>query len=75
MGTISNVRVGRPDTKPSAPSHTKGVREGNEADGAGRQQGFRLEKGKLRATGRRSTGINAKDREPMDPRSPKLTPA
>jgi hypothetical protein len=76
MGTIANVRVGKPDTKPNAPSHTKGVREGNEGRGPRREDGHEVgAKGVLRATGRRSTGINAKDREPIDPRSPRLTPA
>ncbi len=76
MRTVSNVRVGKPDTKPSASSHTKGIREGNEGRGAERDDGLEVgEEGILRATGRRSTGINAKDREPIDPRSPRLTPA
>jgi hypothetical protein len=76
MTTISNIRVGKPDTKPSAPSHTKGVREGNEPRRAQREDGHVVvDPVTLRATGRRSTGINAKDREPIDPRSPKLTPA
>lgn len=75
MGTIANVRVGKPDTKPSAPSHTKGVREGNERHSTNGERDLEVVDGTIRATGRRSTGINAKDREPIDPRSPRLTPA
>ena len=74
MGTIANIRVGRPDTTPSAPSHTPGVPEGNESWGV-RLSDSRLVDGQVRATARRSTGINAIRREPIDPRSPSLTPA
>ena len=75
MGTIANVRVGKPDTRPGAPSHTRGVREGNEGHGTRQERGIEVVGGVPRTTGRRSTGINARDREPIDPRSPRLTPA
>ena len=61
--TTDNLIVGKPDVEPSAPSHSFGVREGN------------MRKSRARATARRSTGINAKQHVPIDPRMPVLTPA
>jgi len=77
---FANLRVGRPDVAPSRPAHVKGVREGNET-GAVEQVGFysigpqhRRGVSDVRATGARSTGINPRAREPIDPSSPKLSP-
>jgi hypothetical protein len=73
---IANVEVGKPDTSPSKPSHTRGVPMGNAPRGVRRDPGLRkLPDGGLFARGRRSTGINPERREPIDPRSPRLTPA
>lgn len=66
-----NLRVGRRDVKPERPSHTPGVREGNQPGSYESQPGH-LEDG--RSTARRSTGINPRDRDPIDPRSPNLSP-
>lgn len=68
----TNPRVGRPDTRITAPSHTPGVREGNEPGGYLKQRGH-LPDG--RSTAERSTGINAATRNPIDPRMPNLSPA
>jgi hypothetical protein len=72
---IANIEVGRPDTSPGKPSHTRGVRMGNAPETAGREPGLSQRDGTLLVGGRRSTGINPKHREPIDPRSPRLTPA
>ncbi|MBX5491015.1 MAG: hypothetical protein IRZ14_07635 [Chloroflexi bacterium] len=69
---ISGLRVGKPDVTPSTPSHEPGVRQGN-APGSYEQQPGHLPDG--RATAERSTGINPKARNPIDPRSPTLSPA
>lgn len=76
-----NLRVGKPDTTPDKPSHTKGVRQGNEPGGFERNGGF-YETGErgagrpgARSTAERSTGINPKARNPIDPNSPNLSPA
>lgn len=63
---IANVLVGKPDTTMSKSSHVPGVREGNRGGAMAARP---------MAAGRRSTGINARDREPIDPRMPVLTPA
>jgi hypothetical protein len=78
---FANLRVGAADTTPSSPSHVKGVRQGNQA-GAVDQDGFYSVGGAprrgisdVRATARRSTGINSRSRDPIDPASPNLSPA
>jgi hypothetical protein len=75
METIGNISVGKPDTAPDASAHSRGVREGNGRRVIARQPGIKLV-GRLMAiaTVRRSTGINAKARQPIDPRMPVLTP-
>jgi hypothetical protein len=65
------VKTGKPDTTPDAPAHTPGIQEGN-APGAFLRQSGHLPDG--RSTARRSTGINARMAEPIDPRMPNLSP-
>ncbi len=73
--TIANVRVGKPDVKPTTPSHVPGIRGGNTGGGFERQQGVYHEGLGARGTARRSTGIDADARNPIDPRMPNLSPA
>ncbi len=72
MTKQNNIQVGKPDVDPSLAAHTKGVREGNATGSYERQPGH-LPGGK--ADARRSTGIEAKRRNPIDPRMPNLPPA
>ena len=73
---ISNVTVGKPDVEQSASSHSPGVREGNMRKSMVREPGVkRAGRFMAQATVRRSTGVNAKARQPVDPRMPILTPA
>ncbi|MBX6366315.1 MAG: hypothetical protein IRZ00_20920 [Gemmatimonadetes bacterium] len=65
------LRIGEPKTATTAPAHTPGVREGNEEHGYERQGGH-LADG--RSTAERSTGINPRARNPIDPSSPNLSP-
>lgn len=65
------IRVGRPDVRPDKPSHTTGVPEGNSTGNYEKQPGH-LPDG--RSTAERSTGINAKDRDPILPEMPNLPP-
>jgi hypothetical protein len=78
---FANLRVGKPDIWPSAPSHVRGIRTGNQA-GAADQRGFYSTGpaptrgiSDIRGTAARSTGINARARNPIDPSSPNLSPA
>ena len=68
MEDVGNVKVGTPQTTPTAPSHVRGVHEGNWPSEGRRMEGHR-------ASADRSTGVNARARKPIDPRSPNLTPA
>jgi hypothetical protein len=60
----------RPNLDRSA--HTPGVRQGNATGNYEKQSGHEPDG---RSTAERSTGINAKAREPIDPRMPNLSPA
>jgi hypothetical protein len=75
MKTVSNVRVGKPQVKPTDPSHTPGVKSGNARGNFKKEEGLTATEDGARATARRSTGINPKSRNPIDPRMPNLPPA
>ncbi|MFI7130760.1 hypothetical protein ACIBQ1_34070 [Nonomuraea sp. NPDC050153] len=72
MNKKSTIRTGRRDVRPDAPSHVKGVAEGNAPGGYERQKGH-LPDG--RSTARRSTGVNPRMHDPIDPDMPNLSPA
>jgi len=65
------VKTGRPDVAPDAPAHTPGIQEGNEPGAYLRQPGHEPDG---RSTARRSTGINPRMEDPIDPRMPNLSP-
>jgi hypothetical protein len=69
---MSPIRFGKPDVKVDAPSHTPGIKQGNAKGNYERQPGHEPDG---RSTAARSTGINAKKREPIDPSMPNLSPA
>jgi hypothetical protein len=68
-----NIVVGPADTHPSKPAHQAGVYEGN-ARGRMFGDGRAGKDGRKDGVGR-STGINARDRQPILPSMPRLTPA
>ena len=70
-----NVRVGKPEAKQTASSHTPGVKEGNARGNSDREQGLIFTDDGARATARRATSINPEARDPIDPRMPNLPPA
>ncbi|MCA1729330.1 MAG: hypothetical protein LC751_07950 [Actinobacteria bacterium] len=78
---MADIRVGKPDVKMDAPSHTPRVRQGNEPGGIEQDPGLHYtgERGagkpSAKSTARKSTSINAKARNPIDPNSPNLPPA
>ena len=81
--TIANIRVGKPDVEQTAPSHVRGVREGNSIYATEKQReldSFQAKGGASRrqsavAGARRSTGVNDSAKNPIDPRMPKLSPS
>lgn len=64
-----NIKVGQPQVSITLPSHTPGTPEGNTPK---KQKGI-LPHQKSNAS--RSTGINAKERNPILPSMPNLSPA
>ena len=58
--------------KPDMPSHVKGIPEGNATGNYEKMPGHQPDG---RSTAERSTGINAANEEPIDPRMPNLSPA
>jgi hypothetical protein len=68
---MANIRVGKPDVKPDAPSHTPGINQGNSRGNYEKQGGHEPDG---RSTAKRSTGVNADAMEPIDPSMPNLSP-
>jgi hypothetical protein len=58
--------------KQSDPTHVKGIKQGNSKGNYERQKGHNPDG---TSTQERSTGVGAKQREPIDPRMPNLSPA
>lgn len=80
MKIFANLLVGKRQTTPTSPSHTPGVREGNEPGSFDRDPGL-YSTGKTatgrptgKGTARRSTGVNPGPKNPIDPNSPNLSP-
>ncbi|MGI8548614.1 MAG: hypothetical protein ACR2M1_15020 [Gemmatimonadaceae bacterium] len=69
MPVEDNIKVGKPQVSTTLPSHTPGTLEGNSS----KQQKGILPEQKSNAS--RSTGINAKARNPILPSMPNLSPA
>ena len=69
---MANLKIGKPDTKHDAPAHTPGIAQGNALGSYEKQEGHTHDG---RSTAERSTGVNAKAHEPIDPRMPNLSPA
>ncbi|MCV2487920.1 hypothetical protein OF117_00975 [Geodermatophilus sp. YIM 151500] len=65
------IRVGKPDVKPDASAHVKGVIQGNAPGAFERQDGNHPDG---TADARRSTGVNAKRRDPLIDAMPNLPP-
>jgi hypothetical protein len=65
------LKIGKPDVKPDTPSHTMGTKQGNE----GPFHKMRGHNSDGTATAERSTGVNPRAHDPIDPRMPNLPPA
>ncbi|HEY3628398.1 MAG TPA: hypothetical protein VGL00_19075 [Terracidiphilus sp.] len=63
--------MNKPKTKPDSPAHVPGTHRGEEWARWKTEPGRETEA----STARNATGINAKKREPIDPRMPHLPPA
>lgn len=73
--TIHNIRVGKADVNPKLPTHVKGIREGNQKGAVDDEVGLkRVSNNRIEGNARRSTGVSADSRNPIDPRMPNLSP-
>jgi len=66
------IKRGKQDVKPDLPSHTRGIKQGNSTGNYDSQTGHEPDG---TSTAERSTGINPKARQPIDPSMPNLSPA
>lgn len=66
-----NIRVGRRDVKPTASSHVRGIREGNEEGSYEKMAGHHPDG---TSTSERSTGVDAGSKNPILPEMPNLSP-
>jgi hypothetical protein len=64
--------MAKQDVDTAKPTHVPGTKMGNSKGNYERQEGHEPDG---RSTARRSTGINPKGEEPIDPRMPNLSPA
>ena len=65
------LRRGKQQVSPDLPSHTKGINEGNAKGNYERMAGHKPDG---TSTAARSTGVNPKMEEPIDPSMPNLSP-
>jgi hypothetical protein len=65
------IRVGRPDVRLDAPSHVKGVEQGNAVGNYEKQRGHHADG---TADARRSTGVAPWRHEPILPTMPNIPP-
>jgi hypothetical protein len=68
---MASIRLGRKQAKTDKPTHVAGTTQGNKPGNYDKMDGH-LPDG--RSTAVRSTGVNAKSEEPIDPRMPNLSP-
>ena len=68
---MPNINLGKPEVTPDLPAHTPGIQQGN-AKGAYEKSVGHNPDGT--STARRSTGVNPKAHEPIDPSMPNLSP-
>jgi hypothetical protein len=69
---VQKIKVGKPDVTPDTPSHTPGIKQGNERGSYERMPGHNPDG---TSTAERSTGINPQLEEPIAPGMPNLSPA
>jgi hypothetical protein len=65
------IRTGKPDVDTQSLGHTPGVRQGNSRGNYESQVGHKPDG---RSTSERSTAVNPKAMNPIDPRMPNLSP-
>ncbi len=69
---MPKIKRGTADVKPDLPAHTPGIQQGNAKGSYDKMVGHNPDG---TSTAARSTGINPKAQEPIDPSMPNLSPA
>jgi hypothetical protein len=69
---MPDINLGKAQAAPDLPAHTPGIQQGNATGSYGKMAGHNPDG---TSTAVRSTGINPKAREPIDPSMPNLSPA
>lgn len=69
---MADISAGNRDVKPDQPVHVPGIQQGNATGNYDKMNGHEPDG---TSTAARSTGINPKAREPIDPSMPNLSPA
>lgn len=69
---MAKIRTGGKHPRPDLPSHVKGIKQGNAKGNYDKMSGHNPDG---TSTAERSTGINPKAHEPIDPSMPNLSPA
>lgn len=68
---LLGVDTGAGGVPPDLPAHTPGIQQGNASGSYDKMVGHNPDG---TSTAKRSTGVNAKAHEPIDPRMPNLSP-
>ncbi|MBV9816954.1 MAG: hypothetical protein JOZ07_01230 [Solirubrobacterales bacterium] len=69
---MPNIKLGKAQVSQDEPAHTPGINQGNATGNYEKMSGHHAD-GTSSAT--RSTGVNPKAHEPIDPSMPNLSPA
>jgi hypothetical protein len=69
---MPKIKLGKPQVTADLPAHTPGIQQGNAKGSYEKMAGHEPDG---TSTAARSTGINPKTHEPIDPSMPNLSPA
>ncbi len=69
---MPNINLGQAEVTADLPAHTPGIQQGNATGSYDKMIGHNADG---TSTAARSTGVNPKNREPIDPSMPNLSPA
>jgi hypothetical protein len=68
---VPNINRGKPEVTPDLPAHTPGIQQGNSKGNYEKMPGHNPDG---TSTAERSTGVNPKTHDPIDPSMPNLSP-
>ncbi|MBV8945021.1 MAG: hypothetical protein JO286_17790 [Solirubrobacterales bacterium] len=68
---MPRIKLGKPQVSPDLPAHTPGINQGNAKGNYAKMAGHNPDG---TSTALRSTGINPKAHDPIDPSMPNLSP-